>query len=71
MANITSGTKSKRASRSSSCSFSDMPLTGPLCILFIKCVIKPAILFLILFDGMIATSPVIFLFVWKSKVSLE
>ena len=31
----------------------------------------PAILFLILLEGMIATSPVIFLFTWKSKVNFE
>jgi len=42
-----------------------------LTIRFIKCVMNPAILFRIRFDGMIATSPVTFLLVWKSNVNRE
>lgn len=40
-----SGRKSRRLSRSSSCSFREMPRTGPRWMRFIRCVVKPAILF--------------------------
>lgn len=67
----TSGTKSIRLSRSSSWSLSEIPLTGPLWIRFIRCVTKPAILLRIRFDGMMATSSHTRLFVWKSIVKRE
>merc|ERR1719282_1482113 len=40
-----SGTYSIRRSRSSSCNFNEIPRTGPRWIRFIRCVVKPAILF--------------------------
>lgn len=41
----TSGRKSRRLSRSSSCSLREMPRTGPLWMRFIRWVVNPAILF--------------------------
>lgn len=68
---LTSGTKSMRLSRSSSCNLSEIPGTGPLWIRFIRWVTKPAILFRMRFDGMMATSSHTRLFVWKSIVKRE
>ena len=45
-----------RLSRSSSWSFSEMPRTGPREMRFIRCVVKPEILFLRRFDGIIAAT---------------
>merc|ERR1719273_2233665 len=53
---LTSGTKSNLLSLSSSCNFKEIFLTGPLAIRFIKCVVKPAILFLIRLEGVMAIS---------------
>ena len=66
-----SGIKSILRSLSSSWSFNEIPRTGPLWILFIKWVVKPAILFLKRFDGMMAISSAILLFVAKSRVNRE
>ena len=57
-------------SRSSSCSLKEIPRTGPFWMRFMRCVVKPAILFLSLFEGMMAISSQILLLVWKSRVSL-
>eukprot|EP00446_Apocalathium_sp_SHHI-4_P038082 CAMPEP_0177314308 /NCGR_PEP_ID=MMETSP0368-20130122/11865_1 /TAXON_ID=447022 ORGANISM="Scrippsiella hangoei-like, Strain SHHI-4" /NCGR_SAMPLE_ID=MMETSP0368 /ASSEMBLY_ACC=CAM_ASM_000363 /LENGTH=135 /DNA_ID=CAMNT_0018773449 /DNA_START=29 /DNA_END=436 /DNA_ORIENTATION=+ len=65
-----SGTYSILRSRSSSCNLSEMPRTGPRWILFMRWVANPAILLCKRFEGMLATSSEIFLFIWKSKVSL-
>lgn len=51
----TSGTKSRRRSRSSSWSLSEMPRTGPFWMRFIRCVTKPAILLRMRFEGTSAT----------------
>nr|BAN66155.1 hypothetical protein [Babesia bovis] len=65
-----SGTKSMRRSRSSSCSFNEMPRTGPFWMRRIRCVIKPATLLRIRLEGIWATSSATFLLKWKSKLSL-
>eukprot|EP00445_Apocalathium_hangoei_P071504 CAMPEP_0204168052 /NCGR_PEP_ID=MMETSP0361-20130328/40394_1 /ASSEMBLY_ACC=CAM_ASM_000343 /TAXON_ID=268821 /ORGANISM="Scrippsiella Hangoei, Strain SHTV-5" /LENGTH=159 /DNA_ID=CAMNT_0051125453 /DNA_START=15 /DNA_END=494 /DNA_ORIENTATION=+ len=65
-----SGTYSILRSRSSSCNLSEMPRTGPRWILFMRWVANPAILLRKRFEGMLATSSEIFLFIWNSKVSL-
>lgn len=66
----TSGTYWSLRSRSSSWSLNEIPRTGPFWILFIKWVVKPAILLRSLFEGMTATLSAILLLVWKSSVSL-
>lgn len=53
-------------SRSSSWSLKEIPRTGPFWIRFMRCVVKPAILLRRRFEGMMATSSMTFLLVWKS-----
>ena len=48
-----------------------MPLTGFFSILFIRWVVKPAILFLSLFVWIWLMSSMILLFTWKSLVNLQ